>query len=140
ADTFAAKIGDEHFTGTPGKFLKIKRTWTKGDQINVTIGFPVIVLEGGKSYPDHYAVKYGPQVLAVDGKLNRIADLETVFFEVKSETIVKSYKGKLPAEWIGEQAYISNSVKTVDGKKVILVPFSDASQTGGDIRVWIKAK
>jgi hypothetical protein len=42
----------------------------------------------------------------------------------------------LPQQWIGKQAY---AVKIVDREKnaIVMVPFADAGQTGGDIKVWI---
>ena len=41
----------------------------------------------------------------------------------------------LPVNWIGTQAYAANIVNT--NEKLILVPFAEASQTEGDMRVWL---
>jgi hypothetical protein len=41
----------------------------------------------------------------------------------------------LPAGWIGKQAYTA-SIMNKTGR-IILVPFAEASQTEGEIRVWL---
>ena len=139
-NTFIAKVGNETYNGKPGQYLRINRRWQKGDKINISMNFPVKVLEGGQSYPDHYAIKYGPQVLAVDADVNDIDNLDNVVFHKKSKPNIKSYKGKMPEKWVGKQSFISDAIKTKSGRKVVLVPFSDASQTGGDMRVLVKGE
>jgi len=94
-------------------------------------------LDGGKSYQGYKALKIGVQVLAVDQSLNpEIKDLDKI--SLLSTTPEPQQKTLLPKEWIGSQIYkvkASYEGKTVD---LNLVPFADASQTGGDIRVLIK--
>ena len=135
---FSARAGQDSYMGKPGAYLKIKRKWNEGDRISITMDFPVRVLEGGQSYPGHHAIKYGPQVLAVDSHVNRMTSLDSVIFDPTVEADIRTFPAKMPDGWVGRQSYISNSVRTRDGKEVILVPFSDASQTGGEMIVWIK--
>jgi hypothetical protein len=41
----------------------------------------------------------------------------------------------LPPDWFGKQAY---SVRILNSnEKIVLVPFAEASQTGGDMKVWL---
>jgi len=85
------------------------------------------------------AFKYGAQVLAVDQALNpEIRDLDQL--SVGSPELAPLPKTTIPSGWIGDQIYKTNAF--YDGKPVVinLVPYADASQTGGDIRVWIKKK
>ena len=46
----------------------------------------------------------------------------------------------LPEQWIGKQAYsvtITDSKRFNEKEQLTLVPFADASQTGGSIKVWM---
>jgi len=134
---FKATVGSKVYSGVPGQYLNIEQNWDKNTTVNVSFGLNPQVLDGGKSYPGYKALKIGAQVLAVDQSLNpEIKDLDKIFLlstnpEPQSKTL-------LPKEWIGSQIYkvkANYEGKTVD---LNLVPFADASQTGGDIRVWIK--
>jgi DUF1680 family protein len=138
--SYKAEIGDLRFNGVPGQFLTINKIWTDTESINITMDSPLKILNGGKSYPDHFAVKYGNQVLAVDGAVNSVPDLDKIGFRSVSDPIIKPYAGTMPDDWIGKQAFTTNMIFTEESREVILVPFADASQTGGDIRVWIKEK
>ncbi len=136
---FAAKIGEETYKGLPNEMITINRNWKSGDKINVTFDMPIKSISGGKSYPNKIALQRGPQVLAFDSALNpqNISDLilnskehieiGKLNFENKSEL--------LPKNWIGKQAYSFDILNT--NKKIIMVPFAEASQTEGDINVWL---
>ena len=105
---------------------------------------PVQILNGGKSYPDQVAFQRGPQVLAFDDSLNSEFLKKHPFESAQKLHVEKpeviSNVDLLPKQWIGEQAY---SVGVIDEKKnrekqhLILVPFADASQTGGAVKVWM---
>jgi len=52
----------------------------------------------------------------------------------------KSNPALLPVQWIGKQAYSASTIdndKSDVKHKIILVPFADAGQTGGSIKVWM---
>lgn len=134
---FKAKVDGKTFDGIPGKYLNIEQQWNTKSTVIVSFDLNVQVLDGGKSYPGYIAVKTGPQVLAVDQVLNpEITDLDKI--TLGSPNLVLLSKTLLPKGWIGSQIYSTKAF--YDGKPVDLklVPFADASQTGGDIRVWIK--
>jgi hypothetical protein len=85
------------------------------------------------------AFKYGTQVLAVDQALiPQITNLDLL--SISSTELKILSKSKLPKGWIGEQIFQVDAFYA--GKPIVinLVPYADASQTGGDIRVWIKKK
>ncbi|MFD2285892.1 beta-L-arabinofuranosidase domain-containing protein [Pedobacter petrophilus] len=115
----------------------INRVWKKGDKINVNFSLPVKVLDGGISYPGSIAFQRGPQILVFDKMLNPNLPVE---FSVQNNAFeMQQIFDALPAKWVGTQAY---QVKVVaDGKptNIILVPYADASQTGGDVTTWIKS-
>lgn len=138
--SFKATVGKDSFEGTPGEFLKITRKWKSKETVEISMDRPIRVLAGGESYPNHMALKFGNLVLAVDGAVNSIHDLEEVRFDSSVEPDIRVSEAKMPEGWVGNLAYESNAVVTKSGKPVILVPYADASQTGGDIRVWIKQK
>ena len=136
---FTANVDGKNYNGIPGKYLNIDQTWNKNSIIKVSFNLNDQILDGGKSYPGYIALKVGPQVLAVDQSLNpEIIDLDKLSFD--SPKLSPVSKALLPESWMGSQIYTSKAFydeKPVDLK---LVPFADASQTGGDIRVWIKKK
>jgi DUF1680 family protein len=114
--------------------LQINRLWKSGEKIKVSFNMPIKTLEGGKSYPNQIAFQRGPQVLAFDEVLNPKSTFETI----KNRTFItfenKTISNVLPKQWIGKQVY---EVKTKDNQTINLVPFADASQTGGAMKVWL---
>jgi len=136
---FVAKVGDKVYKGTPDKFVTINKSWKPGDKISVTFDMPVQSIPGGKSYPDQVAFQRGPQVLAFDSELNpeKINNLILNSKEnigiAKPNPVIEPVN--FPKNWIGKQAY---SIDVLNKKeKIIVVPFAEASQTGGEMRVWL---
>lgn len=125
--------------GIPGQYLDIEQTWEKNSVISVSFDMTIQKLDGGLSYPGSMAFKYGTQVLAVDQALNpEIKDLDQLSI---SSTVLKPLsKSKLPVGWIGDQIYQADALYSGKSVLINLVPYADASQTGGDIRVWITRK
>lgn len=136
---FNANVDDKNYKGIPGKYLNIDQTWNKNSIIKVSFNLNEQILDGGKSYPGYITLKVGPQVLAVDQSLNpEIVDLDKV--SLGSPKLLSLPKTNLPSGWIGDQIYTAKAFyegKSIDLK---LVPFADAGQKEGDIRVWIKKK
>ncbi|MDP3914149.1 MAG: glycoside hydrolase family 127 protein [Bacteroidota bacterium] len=142
--SFTATVGGKAYKGIANQYLMIEREWKSGDKIKVSFQMPVQILDGGKSYPGQIAFQRGPQVLAIDDSLNteflKNHQLESSEKLSVENPEVKSNADLLPKQWIGKQAY---SVSIIDEKKngakqhLILVPFADASQTGGAVKVWM---
>jgi DUF1680 family protein len=134
---FTATIKDQKYEGHPGVYLIIEQEWDKGSMIQVSFDLNVQVINGGKSYPDYEAIKIGPQILAIDQTLNsEIIDLDKI--TLGTLKLVPISKALLPGAWIGSQLYSTKA--NYNGKSIDLklVPFADAGQTGGEVRVWIK--
>lgn len=133
---YVAKVGGKVYKGVPGQYLNISRVWKRNSKIEVSMNLNVHKLDGGISYPDYTSIKTGPQILAFDQALNpsiRYPD-KIVLNSYKPVSLSKSL---LPGGWVGSQIY---SVKAeYEGKPVYLnlVPFADAGQTGGEVRVWM---
>lgn len=143
-NSFSAKIGGKIYKGINNQPIVIERNWRPGDQIKVSFDIPVKVLDGGKSYPDHIAFKRGPQVLALDSIFN-VNVLKNDLFNtgkkmVISQPQIKTNKDPLPENWIGKQVFtigIADKENSERKMEWLLVPFADASQTGGTMKVWL---
>lgn len=136
---FKAVADGKTFTGIPGQYLNIEKGWGKNSTVSVSFDLNAQILDGGKSYSGFIALKVGPQVLAVDQTLNpEIKDMDKLSFD--SPKLLPLSKNRLPKGWFGSQIYETNAF--YDGKlvKVKMVPFAEAGQMDGEVRVWIKKK
>jgi len=133
-NSFVAKVGNKVYKGEANQYLIINRIWKSGEKIKISFNMPVQILDGGKSYPNKIAFQRGPQVLAFDSSLNENSVLETnqKFTFQKFES--KNSSALLPKQWIGKQVY---QVKIATDEYINLVPYADASQTGGVVKVWL---
>jgi DUF1680 family protein len=138
--TYTATIGNKVYNGIPGQNLIIDRKWKSGDKIRVSFQIPVQILSGGKSYPDQIAFQRGPQVLAYDDSLNPDIIINTeqkLLVEIPEN---RSTDSMLPKQWIGKQVYQVNVAcknMNAETQHIFLVPFADAGQTGGALKVWM---
>jgi len=137
---YIANVDGTDFKGIPGQYLNIiLKTGIKSSKILVSFDLDTHLLDGGISYPGYVAIKNGCQILALDQSLNpEIKNLDNV--EIESATISQLTSNSLPKGWIGSEIYSMNGF--VDNKPIILnlVPFAEAGQTGGELRVWIKKR
>jgi DUF1680 family protein len=136
---FKAVVNGKTIAGVSGKYLNIAQVWDKNATIKISFDLPTQILDGGESYPGYIALKYGAQVLAADQALNpEIVDFDKVSM---NPTEVKSIAtSSLPVGWIGNQLFSAPAFYNGKAMNLKLVPYAEASQTGGDIRVWIKRK
>jgi DUF1680 family protein len=136
---YTAKVGGKTYTGIPNQLLTIQRNWQTLDKVIIHFDMPVKMIAGGKSYPNQFALQRGPQVLALDKSLNdthinNLISTTKVAFDIENLNLV-SKPSILPINWIGKQAF---SVDMLGGnQQLFLVPFADASQTNGDMIVWL---
>ncbi len=136
---FVARVGNKEYKGNPNEFVTIKRVWKPGEKINIKFNMPVLQIAGGKSYPNQIAFQRGPQVLAADKSFNTEQAFDFIANSKENLSIrklgVTNESNILPKNWIGKQAY---SIDILNKKeKLYLVPFAEASQTDGDMRVWL---
>ena len=142
--SFVAEVDGKQYKGTNLQYLVINRLWKSGEKIKVSFKIPIKILKGGKSYPGQIAFQRGPQILAFDNSLNVDLISKYQFGPEQSLSVEKpgnkSDASLLPGQWIGKQAYAVNITGKPAGAsphQFIMVPFADASQTGGDIKVWM---
>jgi hypothetical protein len=127
------------YKGIPNQFVTITKNWKPGERIMISFDMPVKNIAGGKSYPNKIAFQRGPQILALDKSLNS-ANVNDLISDSKEAIVIDNphlaNESKiLPANWIGRQAYSVNILNK--NEKIVLVPFAEASQTEGDMRVWL---
>ena len=60
----SVKVNGESVTATPGTYLELKRTWKKGDSIEIDFPMPVERVVGAGTNKDRIAFVQGPLVLA----------------------------------------------------------------------------
>jgi len=148
SNSFIAEVGGKEYNGTAAnRYLIIKRIWKSGEKIKISFKIPVHVKTGGKNYPGQIAFQRGPQVLAFDDTLNT-EFLKTSQLAPENKLLVEKSEGKskpelLPEQWIGNQAYtvnVKDRKKNSSVQQLTMVPFADAGQTGGAIKVWLPLK
>jgi hypothetical protein len=136
--TYTALVNGTTHRGTPGQFLEISRSWQDGETVAIEMDVPVRLIPGGDSYPGHFAVKRGPQVLAIDSRLNE-GEIGAATIDSSAETTLEDRPGSLAEGWTGDQAYAASAVTIGRKGPAILVPYADAGQFGGhEYRVWIR--
>ena len=136
---YTAKIEGQESKGIPGEYLELKRTWIENSTIEISMDLNIHELDGGKSYPGFAAIKTGPQILAFDQALNpEITNPDQL--EIENIDIKLLPKTELPANWFGSEVYRLNA--SYNNKPVVLklVPFAEAGQSGGEVRVWMMKK
>jgi len=132
--SYTATIGGKIYKGITNQNLIINRNWKSGEKIKVSFNMPIQTIAGGKDYPNQIAFQRGPQVLAFDESLNTNLPLEKIQNIAIDSFGDKSITKILPKQWIGKQVY---QVKMKDNHYINFVPFADASQTGGELKVWM---
>ncbi len=104
---FRARVaGQDALAGKPGTFLHIDRQWSRGDEVEVDMNMPVRVLQGGESYPSCLALVRGPQVLAVDQRLNpSVRSLDALRIDRSRATqLFAEPRSRLPEGWVGARS------------------------------------
>ena len=116
--------------------LAIRREWKAGDRVEIGFDMPIEVLRGGISYPNSVAIKRGPQVLAIDKSLNGGVDSLAVV-RYGNDLRMTDASAVLPADWEWKEAFYLEGNVEGSPKKLVMVPFAEAGQKGGELAVWI---
>jgi uncharacterized protein len=135
AGTYVATVAGKKYVPLTGHYITITRDWKAGEKIVLDIELPVRIVYGGQNYKNFVAFQRGPQILSADSSLNKIHPLTISLKWLQfRKVILYEDSATLPPQWIGHQAY---SYMEDNGKKLVLVPFADAGQTGAKTQVWI---
>ncbi len=135
---FVARFSGKEFKGEAGKYLDLNENWETTNIIDISFELNPHLLDGGKSYAAFQAIQVGPQILAFDQMLNtEITNPENISFT--GLNLTSSDKNtELPKNWVGSEKFHLKAVYNKKSVSLILVPFADAGQTDGEVRVWIK--
>ena len=130
-------------------YAVIKRTWAKGDKVELNFKLEPKVIVGNHTNEGKIAFMYGPLVLAADEALLgtdmtigsvAIGSPEMTSLGIKPEPAPESVKN-----WPSAQIFHLNAVlrrhtataKTGSPIEIQLIPFADASSTGKNYKVWL---
>ena len=140
--SFEASAGSSKWQGKAGEYLKLERKWD-GSPLSIKIDLSSEYLDGGKSYPGFVAVRRGPQILALDAKLNpELPLLQRSAPKVFAQPMLHDVSTKAPIGWGGSQLYSLAGVAVVRDaagafvkadRDLILAPFADAYS----YRIWL---
>ncbi|MBL0147142.1 MAG: glycoside hydrolase family 127 protein [Chitinophagaceae bacterium] len=142
--SFTASVGNTTYTGISNQYLTLNRLWKTGEKIKISFKMPVQIIGGGSNYPNLIAYKRGPQVLALDESLNgnflKLNTLEAAKLLPVENNFEKVQESILPKQWIGKQVYsvkLATTKKDTPSQNLLLVPFADAGQNNGTVKVWL---
>jgi len=130
---YRARVAGKTYQGRPGEFLRLERTWKRGDRVEVEMDMTAHVLSGSPTYPHARALQRGPQVLALEAAANPgIRQLTLASYNGASHIRIVSH---------GQTGYQVRGgvVGNINGQAVLtpatlnLVPYMDAS----NMRVWL---
>lgn len=127
-------------------YASIRRTWDKGDRIELRLKLEPRVIIGEHSNGGKAALMYGPLVLAADeGLLGKGLNLDAVTLagtdlralSVKPEPAAGALKTWPGARVFSLNARLSDANAKPAAARIRLVPFADAGGTGTRYKVWI---
>ena len=127
-DSFVVDVGGTHLMGTPGGFVVLNRTWTRGDTVKIAIDMTVRTIGRTDGKPG-IALQRGPQILALSKVMNPgIADLSDASLAAANPEGLQlaAVNTRFPASWAGEQAYKVDGEYAGKAQQFVLVPFADA--------------
>ncbi len=106
-------VEEDSYEAQPGAFMILSRNWEPGDTLSIKLAMPIEVIDDGNQQTPRYALKRGPQVLALDEN-------------------IRDASGIPVNGWHGQDSYAVDAV--IEGKltQLHLVPFAEAGQTMAD--------
>ncbi|HBY61827.1 MAG TPA: hypothetical protein DEH78_18555 [Solibacterales bacterium] len=121
------RLNGRTWTPKPGEMFRLEREWKPGDTLEVWNTLQPVIVDGGPSYPDSFAVQYGPQVYALD----RASNPEVPYLHLVAG-------GAKPALRRGadEKTFLLKAEIATPARRraeIKLTPFNEAT----DMRVWI---
>jgi len=127
-------------TGDDG-YAAIKRTWAKGDKVELNFKLEPRVIVGDHKNAGKVAVMYGPLVLAADEALLGTNGLQLNAVSISTDLTALAVSPE-PApdtlkSWPHAQVFHLNAVSQGKPKEIRLIPFADAGGLGENYKVWL---
>lgn len=143
----AVRVNGEAVTGVAAadSYAVIRRTWTRGDKIELQLPVEPRVVVGDHGNQGKAAICYGPVVLAADfGLLNdETRSIDSIALASTDPTKLQIVPEPAPGAfktWPDAKAYLVNVVVEGSGAtrtRIRFVPFAVAGTTGKNFKVWI---
>ncbi len=129
-----AKIGNDGY-------VAIKRTWAKGDKVELNFKLESRVIVGEHTNAGKIAAMYGPLVLAADEALLGTNGLQLSAVSMPTDLTALAIAPQ-PApdalkSWPHAQVFQINAVTRGKPVEIRLVPFADAGTKGEKYKVWL---
>ena len=125
-----------------GNYASVRRTWKKGDEVEVSFPLRCRVVVGDHQNQNKAAVLYGPLVLALDQALAEGKDINSLAL-ASSEGFALAVTPEPAPErlrtWPGAQTFVIAGVdrQTSAATQLRLAPFADAGIAGTSYKVWL---
>ncbi len=143
-DKPSLRVNGQPADATPASdgYAAIRRTWQKGDKVELGMPLAPRTLLGDHGNQNKVAVLYGPLVLAADASLTGGVDIDAIALSSSDLAALKITAEPAPdalKTWPGAQVFRINAInrKTSAAAPIGLVPFADAGATGTACEVWL---
>jgi hypothetical protein len=122
-------------------YAAIKRTWAKGDKVELNFKLEPRVIVGDHKNAGKVAVMVGPLVLAADEALLGTNGMQLNAVSVSTDLTALAIAPE-PApdtlkSWPHAQVFHLNAVSRGKPKDIRLIPFADAGTLGENYKVWL---
>lgn len=134
---FAVTLSDgQVLDGRDKKVIRINKAWGNGEKLQIIMDLTVRLVDGGEGFPGYKAIARGPQIMAVDARVNKIDELDGLRMDIdKPCELNEASKEILPIGWCGKQVYMSPMIN-----KIYFTPFAHTGQmkAGDRYRTYIR--
>lgn len=122
--------------GQNKEMIRVNKDWQNKEEIQIDMDLTVRLLDGGEGFPGYKAIARGPQIMAVDARVNKIDKLDELRIDIEKPCeLCEVPKEILPAGWCGTQIYASQM-----NNSVYFTPFAHTGQmkAGDRYRTYIR--
>jgi hypothetical protein len=119
----------------PGRYLVLKRRWSRGDTISVSLDFSLHFWAGKRECAGRTSIYRGPILLAYDRRIN----------SVDPDAIPELDAAGLKADLVRSsgspgQPFIMLTCRAADGSRLGLCDFGSAGEGGSPYASWLKVR
>ncbi|MBP7049624.1 MAG: glycoside hydrolase family 127 protein [Phycisphaerae bacterium] len=125
---------------TPGSYVRIERTWSPGDRIEIDLDLRVRALRGDEHVQFNTSLFRGPILLAFDQKHNAMdpADMPELDLDSLALEPLPADDAIMRDKTLGP--IVAFAAKGIDGRRVVLCDFGSAGAYGTYYRSWLPVR